>query len=167
MLDFVSSFLVEERLPISEGAETEAGGNQPSTGKQKDGTEQGRSSGALQVHYQARRLAPAAQEALLFGHDPLSLIDELKRLRMQVRNSSSALHSNSFAAPRDLTTVMPCGYAVEPPVGNTYSITLERIMYILFLYFFGDFEGLYATGASNFNCQACLRVCHCERSRAC
>lgn len=86
MLDFVSSFLVEERVPISEQSEAESASSQrvPTPGEPKDESEHSKHLGTLQVHYQARRLPPAAQEALFFGRDPLALIEELKKLRMQV-----------------------------------------------------------------------------------
>lgn len=87
MLDFVSSFLVEERVPASalRDKEDAAVKKTPPEGEQKDDAEPAKPSETLQVHYQTRRLPPGAQEALLFGHDPVSLIEELKRLRMQVR----------------------------------------------------------------------------------
>lgn len=87
MLEFVSSFLVEERIPLADQPDKEAGGAEqppPQGDEQLDG-ETGKHVGTLQVTYQTRRLPPGAQGALLFGHDPLSLITELKRLRLQVR----------------------------------------------------------------------------------
>lgn len=86
LLDFVSSFLVEERIPLADHRDKEAGGAEqpPPQGDELVDGETGKHLETLQVTYQTRRLPPGAQGALLFGHDPLSLIQELKRLRLQV-----------------------------------------------------------------------------------
>lgn len=81
MLEFVSSFLVEERAPASERSEGQSVGQQEAA---SEGSRDTKHLGTHHVHYHTRRLPPAAQEALLFGRDPISLIEELKKLRMQV-----------------------------------------------------------------------------------
>lgn len=85
MLDFVSSFLVEERVaaPDQSNRESTNAQVQQSGSELQEGTDLPQPSATLQVQYQTRRLSPGAKDALLFGHEPLALIEELKRLRMQ------------------------------------------------------------------------------------
>lgn len=86
MLDFVSSFLVEERVPASDRFEVQLASHQTADIREEKGeSNKAKHLGIHHVHYHTRRLPPAAQEALFFGCDPLSLIEELKKLRMQVR----------------------------------------------------------------------------------
>ncbi|CDJ40535.1 GE19232, related [Eimeria tenella] len=114
MLDFVSSFLVEERVPISEQSEAESASSQrvPTPGEPKDESEHSKHLGTLQVHYQARRLPPAAQEALFFGRDPLALIEELKKLRMQVSSILSDKRTEALVSHIEPVSGMRSGVAL-------------------------------------------------------
>ncbi|OEH79868.1 hypothetical protein cyc_02225 [Cyclospora cayetanensis] len=108
MLDFVSSFLVEERVHLPKGVGTEGAEPEKAAPSDEVSAEQGESSkstGLLQVQYQARRLSQGAKEALLFGNDPLSLIEELKRLRMQLRDPACRLTADAALQGRRLTAL--------------------------------------------------------------
>ncbi|CDI82616.1 hypothetical protein, conserved [Eimeria praecox] len=134
MLEFVSSFLVEERVPASDRSEVQSAIQLGTTsGEPTDDSNATKHPGTHNVRYHARRLPPAAQEALLFGHDPLSLIEELKRLRMQqhlaaasaqlrrtlasegreATSSSSSASPQNALAPSSATTEMSGGTDVR------------------------------------------------------
>ncbi|CDI80001.1 hypothetical protein, conserved [Eimeria acervulina] len=109
MLEFVSSFLVEERAPASERSEGQSVGQQEAA---SEGSRDTKHLGTHHVHYHTRRLPPAAQEALLFGRDPISLIEELKKLRMQVTSVLSDERTEALVSQIEPVTGMRSGAAL-------------------------------------------------------
>lgn len=130
MLDFVSSFLVEERVPASGRRDTEdaAVEKSPPKGEQKDAAEPEKPSETLKVHYQTRRLSPGAQEALFFNHDPLSLIEELKRLRMQVASVLSDKRTEALVSHIEPVTGMRSGAALLAQHLSATSAQLQQTL---------------------------------------
>ncbi|XP_026192848.1 dynactin subunit 2 [Cyclospora cayetanensis] len=131
MLDFVSSFLVEERVHLPKGVGTEGAEPEKAAPSDEVSAEQGESSkstGLLQVQYQARRLSQGAKEALLFGNDPLSLIEELKRLRMQVSSVLSDKKTEALVSHIEPVTGMRSGAALLAQHLSTASTQLQQVL---------------------------------------
>ncbi|CDJ36394.1 uncharacterized protein EMH_0016290 [Eimeria mitis] len=130
MLDFVSSFLVEERVPASDRSEVQSV-SQPAEaafGEPREESSDAKHLGTHHVHYHTRRLPPAAQEALLFGHDPLSLIEELKKLRMQVASVLSDTRTEALVSHIEPVTGMKSGTALLQQHLAAASAQLQRTL---------------------------------------
>lgn len=132
MLDFVSSFLVEERVPATASQEQVSSAvqtlQQPD-GEKKDGAEPAKQQAeAMQVQYQRRRLPSGAQEALLFGQDPLALIDELKRLRMQIAGVLNNKRTEALVSNIEPVTGMRSGAALLAQHLSAASAQLQQTL---------------------------------------
>lgn len=128
MLDFVSSFLVEEQVVPPDQADTTGALKQPPEGEGQDGAEPFKQSGTVQVQYQTRRLPPGAQDALFFGHDPLSLIEELKRLRMQVASVLSDRRTEALVSHIEPVTGMRSGVSLLAQHLSAASAQLQQTL---------------------------------------
>ncbi|KAL8428480.1 hypothetical protein ACSSS7_007207 [Eimeria intestinalis] len=82
----------------------------------------------LQVQYQARRLSPAAQDALLSGHDPIVLIDELKRLRMQVVSVLNDKRTEALVPLVEPVTGKPSGASLLTEHLSAVSAQLQQAL---------------------------------------
>ncbi|KAL8440306.1 hypothetical protein Efla_007815 [Eimeria flavescens] len=127
MLDFVSSFLVEERLAMPPQTEREEVVQQlqPADAETPEAVQQAKT---LQVQYQTRRLSPAAQEALLFGHSPLELIEELKKLRMQLASVLSDKRTEALLSPVEPVTALRSGASLLSQHLSAAAAQLQQVL---------------------------------------